>query len=176
MRFKSRFVVIMMIISIVSTYFIVDAMQQPIYKEKVVNDITRVPIIEVQYNEVEAQELYTLMRIVEAEATSGTVEQKSNVAHTILNRIESNMFPGTIKKVVFQKRQFSPISDGRYNKVNISDSTAKAVELALNGYKSHSSTFFMARKHSDIDNAVWFDRNLEFNFNDGMHEFFKEEK
>lgn len=118
-----------------------------------------------------------LERITEAEATSGTLEQKMNVARVVLNRVGSEDFPDTIEEVVFQKingrYQFSPIYDKRYYSVEVTESTKEAVENVLNGEVAHSATFFMVRKYSDSDNVSWFDRNLNFLFNDGVHEFFE---
>lgn len=90
------------------------------------------------------EELEILYRIVEAE-TDGTLEQKINVCSCIFSRIESTEFPDTVKKVVFQKSQFSPISDGRYYTVKVSDRTKEAVEYVL----KNGITFF--DKDGNID-------------------------
>ena len=117
-------------------------------------------------------------RIVEAEATGGTIEQKMNVAQTVLNRVESDKFPNTVKSVVFQRNdgrwQFSPLYDGRYYTVSIKESTKKAVQNVLNSTSLHDGLYFVARSSADTDNVSWFDRNLEFLFDDGIHEHFKE--
>ena len=82
-----------------------------------------------------------LCRIVEAEVTGtgssfGTSDEvvrtcKFRVARVIINRVLSPQFPNTVEGVVFQKNQFSPLIDGRYYKVSITDLTRQAVEMAL---------------------------------------------
>ena len=93
----------------------------------------------VEYTEEEREILY---RIVEAEATDGTIQQKKNVASCILARVASNSFPNTIKGVVFEKGQFSPLKDGRYYSVKITDSTKEAVDEILANGREHDYLFF----------------------------------
>lgn len=97
------------------------------------------------------EELEILYRIVEAE-TDGTLEQKINVCSCIFSRIESTEFPDTVKKVVFQKSQFSPISDGRYYTVKVSDRTKEAVEYVL----KNGITFFDKDGNADIKTRYLF--------------------
>ena len=80
---------------------------------------------------VTEKEYDILCHIVEAEATDGTPGQKQNVASNIFTRVESSEWPNSIEKVVFQKGQYSPISDGRYYSVKITESTKKAVDYIL---------------------------------------------
>ena len=141
--------------------------------------VTHTEIVEVEkelvkYKVLDAQELLNFMRLVESEATSGRLDQKLNVAHVILNRVSSESFPNTINKVIFQDGQFSPISDKRFYSIKVSDDTAKAVTMALSGENRHSSVYFMVRRWSSLNNIKWFDENLEFTFDDGLHEYFKE--
>ena len=119
-----------------------------------------------------------LLRIVEAEATGEDVTGKMLVANVILNRVNSDQFPDTVEKVVFQQKggkyQFSPIRDGRYNKVSISDTTREAVERVLNGEdQSQGALYFMSRRQANSKNARWFDNHLTKVLTHGTHEFFK---
>ena len=86
--------------------------------------------------ELSATEKNILMRIVEAEATGEDITGKMLVANVVLNRVNNSSFPDTVEGVVFQRNgsvyQFSPIKDGRYYKVEISDETKKAVKRVLN--------------------------------------------
>ena len=85
--------------------------------------------------ELTDEEIEIFERIVEAEVTTNNYEGKLAVANVILNRIESERFPNTMKEVVFAKRQFSPISDGRYYKVKVTELTKQVVQDALSGYR-----------------------------------------
>ena len=124
------------------------------------------------------EELEVLLRIVEAEAGTEDEEGKLLVANVVLNRLTDDQFPDTIAGVVFQKEngiaQFSPIVDGAYYQVEISDETINAVERALLGEDiSQGALYFAARKYADNTKMKWFDENLNYLFVHGGHEFFK---
>ena len=120
-----------------------------------------------------------LLRIVEAEATAEDVKGRMLVANVILNRVLSSKFPDNITDVVFQSNgktyQFSPIKDGRYWSVTVSDKTREAVERVLNGEDySQGALYFAARELANPNNMSWFDRELTRLFRYGVHEFFKD--
>ncbi len=115
--------------------------------------------------------------IVEAEAGGEDINGRILVANVILNRMESPIFPGTVEGVVFQKSggtfQFSPIRDGRYYRVKVSDETIEAVERALLGEDySEGALYFVSRKGAAPDKMRWFDNHLTRLFQYGGHEFF----
>ena len=92
--------------------------------------------------------------------------------------MENDAFPDTVSGVVFQKEkgvtQFSPVSNGSYYRVEISDETVSAVGRALMGEDiSQGALYFAARKYADRDKMKWFDEQLTFLFAHGGHEFFK---
>lgn len=118
-----------------------------------------------------------LLRIVEAEAGGEDIEGRMLVASVVLNRVESDVFPDTVKDVVFQKEngtaQFSPAYSGRYDRVTVSEATIEAVERVLEGEDiSCGALYFVARKRADSDSMRWFDEKLTFLFAHGGHEFF----
>lgn len=80
----------------------------------------------------EQQDWEALLRIVEAEAGCEDEEGRLLVANVVLNRVADKHFPDTIHEVVFQKEngvtQFSPVANGRYWKVEITEKTMAAVE------------------------------------------------
>lgn len=119
-----------------------------------------------------------LLRIVEAEATSEDVKGRMLVANVVLNRVLSKGFPNSIAEVVFQKNgnvyQFSPIKDGRYWSVKVSDKTREAVERVLAGEdESQGALFFVARRMANQNAVRWFDEALQYLFQYGVHEFYK---
>ena len=120
-----------------------------------------------------------LLRIVEAEATAEDVKGRMLVANVILNRVLSSKFPDNITDVVFQNNgktyQFSPIKDGRYWSVTVSEKTREAVERVLSGEDySQGALYFAARELANPNNMSWFDRELTRLFRYGVHEFFKD--
>lgn len=124
------------------------------------------------------EDLETLLRIVEAEAGNEDEEGKLLVANVVLNRVNSEVFPDTVSGVVFQREkgvsQFSPVANGSFYRVKISEGTVNAVERALTGEDiSQGALYFVARKYADSNKVKWFDNNLTFLFKHGGHEFFK---
>lgn len=130
---------------------------------------------------LEQEELEALLRIVEAEAGCEDEEGKLLVANVVLNRLNSDKFPDSITEIVFQREngvtQFSPVADGSYYKVTISEETVDAVGRALAGEDiSRGALYFAARKYADSDSMRWFDEKTTLLFRHGGHEFFTDEK
>ena len=139
----------------------------------------------VDYNVLERKAKYTLsqedydvlLRIVEAEAGCEDIKGKMLVAGVVMNRVESSKFPDTVKEVVFQKGngtvQFSPVRDGRLEKVKVSEETKAAVKRVLSGEDiTEGALYFAARKYADPERMKWFDNSLTLLFSYGGHEFF----
>ena len=121
-------------------------------------------ILKLEYNDYNV-----LLKIVEAEAGGEDTIGKIMVANVILNRVNSDRFPNTVTEVVYQKSQFSPISDGRINTVSISQETLNAVERALNGEDySNGALYFRSVRC----NSTWFDNKLTRVTEHGNHIFY----
>lgn len=137
-------------------------------------------VLEMTYNshmdiELSESEITILQRIVEAEATGEDIYGRMLVANVVLNRMHDDEFPDSIEGVVFQKGQFSPISDGRYYTVTITKKTKEAVKRVLSGEDySEGALYFFARSKTSTKKARWFDNSLQRLFKYGGHEFYKE--
>ena len=143
--------------------------QQRILSLNVITRKTRVPVTQSEYED--------LLRIVEAEAGGEDKKGKMLVANVVLNRVESDDFPNSISEVIFQSdngiTQFSPISDGRFYQVTVSQETIEAVNQVLMGEdNSQGALYFAARKSANQENMRWFDKNLTRLVAYGGHEFF----
>lgn len=130
------------------------------------------------YRFLAEDELEILQRIVEAEAGNEDEDGKLLVANVVLNRVDSDSFPGTVTEVVFQQSkgvtQFSPVASGRIHTVEVSEETIAAVERALAGEDiSQGALYFAARKYASSKKMRWFDEKLTFLFRHGGHEFYK---
>ncbi|AWV32003.1 cell wall hydrolase [Paenibacillus sp. FSL R7-0048] len=97
---------------------------------------------------VSEEELLLLQKIVMAEAEGEPYKGKVAVANVVLNRLRSANFPDTIYKVIYQKSQFSPVANGRLNRVKPNDDSIKAVNAALSGVKEvpDNTYFFLSLK------------------------------
>ncbi|WP_139376806.1 cell wall hydrolase [Halobacillus salinus] len=90
-----------------------------------------------------ANEKDLLSRLVEAEAKGESYAGKVAVATVVLNRVESELFPDSLRGVILQEYQFTPVSNGQINKPASQESKA-AVEEALDyqGYDNESLFFY----------------------------------
>ncbi|WP_438347594.1 cell wall hydrolase [Paenibacillus sp. FA6] len=118
------------------------------------------------------EELLMLRKIVMAEAEGEPYEGKVAVANVVLNRLRSANFPNTIYKVIYQKYQFSPVANGRFDRVKPSEDTIYAVNEALNGRKevSDDTYYFLSLKLAE-DLTVHHTRT--FSATIGNHSFYK---
>ena len=71
-------------------------------------------------------------RVVEAEAGNQDLKGKRLVAAVIYNRVASEEFPDTIREVLTEPKQFSTVSNGSINRVEISVETKQAIQLEEN--------------------------------------------
>lgn len=140
--------------------------------------VVNVSIMERDYIiDVSKEDYDNMLRIVEAEAGGEDKTGKLLVANVIINRVKNEKFPDNITDVIFQREhgvsQFSPVRDGRFYEVTVSDETREAVDAALYGQdESEGALYFMARKYVEKNKAEWFDKNLKYLFQYGGHEFF----
>ena len=75
-----------------------------------------------------------LARLINGEARGEPYNGQVAVGAVILNRVKSAKFPNTIAGVIYQKGQFSCITDGQFNVAIDENSTVyKAAEEAMNG-------------------------------------------
>lgn len=118
-----------------------------------------------------------LCRLVEAEAGGEDFQGKKLVAHVVLNRLEHEQFPDTIEDVVFETRQgitqFSPVKDGRYYRVKVSEETKTAVEQAVKDEdNAGGALYFVNSEIADRSAMKWFDSKCTYLFRHGNHDFF----
>ena len=127
--------------------------------------------------ELSEDDLNILLRIVEAEAGGEDENGKLLVANVVLNRVKSPLFPDTVREVVYQQDygvyQFSPVKDGRIDRVTVSAETRRAVERAIYGEDiSRGALYFAARSRASGESMRWFDSSLTWLFAYGGHEFY----
>jgi N-acetylmuramoyl-L-alanine amidase len=87
-------------------------------------------------------EIDILASLVQAEAKGESFEGKVAVAAVVLNRAGDSRFPDSIRGVIFQRGQFSPVANGSINKRADSESY-EAVHKAIEGYDpTRGAVFF----------------------------------
>ena len=117
-----------------------------------------------------AETTYLLCKIAMAEAESEGVKGKALVMLVVLNRVWSNEFPDTIEEVIFQKNQFSPVANGRYDAVEPDEECYEALKLIQVDHWNESQDALYFESKSD---SKWHSENLEFLFKYGKHYFYK---
>lgn len=96
-----------------------------------------------------------LARIVRAEAQTEPFEGKVAVAGVVLNRVESPKFPNSIKKVIYQKGQFQPVSNGEIKKPADKESIKAVYEAIKNRKKIAKDSLFFY--NPTIATSRWLD-------------------
>lgn len=121
---------------------------------------------------VSEEELLLLQKIVMAEAEGEPYQGKVAVANVVLNRLRSANFPDTIYKVIYQKSQFSPVANGRLNRVKPNEDCIKAVNAALSGVKEvpDDTYFFLSLK---LAQDLTVHHSQEYVKTIGNHTFYK---
>jgi len=104
---------------------------------------------------VSSYEKRLLAQIVTAEAKGEPYAGQVAVAVVILNRVKSSQFPNTIHTVIYEPRQFTPVSDGTIDKP-ASASAERAVDeaLAFQGQGNGSLFFYNPKTATNHWNAT----------------------
>lgn len=128
---------------------------------------------EVHSMDWDAHESYLLAKIAMAEAEGESTEGKAMVIMVVLNRVFDSRFPGTIEEVIYQKNQFSPLKDGRWDEVEPDEDCWKALDLIMldRWDESEGATYFEATYNGE---NTWHSRNLVYIKTIGKHNFYKE--
>ena len=123
-----------------------------------------------QKEEISDDDKYMLAKIAMAEAEGESTKSKALVIATVLNRVKSNEFPNTVKEVIFQKSQFTPTSNGRWERVEPNDDCYKALNMVLKGEISSQGSLYF-ESCSNANN--WHSKNLKYLFEIDAFRFYK---
>ena len=129
--------------------------------------------------ELTENEVYLLAKINECEAGNQNIETRMLVVLTVLNRVKSDSFPGTIEEVIKENHngvyQFSPLcKGGSWYDTEPSEEAYKAVDLVIeelfNGVDTSDGALYF-ESCEDEDN--WHSRNLEYLYQSDDIRFYK---
>lgn len=124
----------------------------------------------------DVDEAYILAKIAMAEAEGEDTEGKALVILTVLNRVWSPQFPGTIEEVIAEENAFSSYSNGRYDRVEPDEDCWAALELIQEtGWDESRGALYFERTPEDGE-STWHSRNLERLFIHGNHTFYTEKE
>lgn len=104
------------------------------------------PVREIQVSRAERfsqEDIELLARLVSAEARDEPFDGQVAVANVVLNRVASNEFPDTIRKVIYQPGQFESVSNDSINAEAAGEAVA-ATKEAIEGLAmvGPETTFF----------------------------------
>lgn len=127
-------------------------------------------------------ELRYMTSIIYCEARGESYQGKKAVGIVVMNRVRSDKFPDTVKKVIYQSGQFSPVRNGsldsalsKYDKMKKKDkftgamkSCQKAAKEVLNG----ATTIEVKGKKKEMKSYLFFSRYVAgAKFQLGAHQF-----
>ena len=111
-----------------------------------------------------------LARMIWAESRGEPYEGKVAVGAVIMNRVKSSRFPNTLRDVLYQPRQFSPVGDGSFNRANPGDSEYRAAREALYGNDPTKGALFFYNPEGT--SQTWHE-TLTHTVTIGSHRFFR---
>lgn len=117
------------------------------------------------------EDSYLLAKIAMAEAEGCNTRTKTLIILCVLNRVSSDEFPDTIHDVIFQTNQFSPIDNGRWDRVEPNEDCWEAVKVVMEAKYDYSGGATYFESCDDEDN--WHSRNLEFLYESDGIRFYK---
>jgi N-acetylmuramoyl-L-alanine amidase len=123
--------------------------------------------------ELDSGDSYLLAKIAMAEAEGEDTEGKALVMLVVLNRVKSDRFPNTVEGVIYQKNQFSPVSNGRFDSVEPDEDCWSALEMIQTEHwdGSQGATYFESKSES-----TWHSEHLSFLFQHGNHYFYEDKE
>lgn len=129
------------------------------------------------------KKLYIFAKIIHCEdqvRNANEIYSGAAVGRSIIKRLEDPEFGNTLESIIWEKNQFSPISDGSWDKKEPTELDYKAAKLALsnepiygeNGIEISEATFFVQPETANKKNYEWFQNNLIYLDKIGCHEFY----
>jgi N-acetylmuramoyl-L-alanine amidase len=101
-----------------------------------------------------------LEKISIAEAGGESVECMAMVMLVVLNRAWSDEFPNTIKEVLYENKQFTPISNGSYDSAVPNEKSQEALNMIMQGWNESQNALYF----ESCSGESWHSRNLEYLF------------
>ncbi|MFA5527906.1 MAG: cell wall hydrolase [Peptostreptococcales bacterium] len=133
------------------------------------NHQTMISTMAFQPSSYSEEDIYWLSRIIEAEAQGEPYEGKLAVANVIINRKNNSEFPNTIKEVIFDGYQFTPVIIGTiYN--TPSEASVKAAKDALAGKNNIGNCLYFLNPTKSTN--FWIVKNKTFFTSIDNHDFY----
>ena len=113
--------------------------------------------------------LYWMSHIIFAESGNQPLAGKIAVGNVVLNRVASSLFPNTVYEVIFQRGQFTPVSNGSIYKEPNEESVV-AAKLCLDGANTAGNALYFINPRTAPNS--WAARNRSYVATIGAHAFY----
>jgi len=113
--------------------------------------------------------LYWLSHIIYAESGNQSLEGKIAVGNVVLNRVASSKFPNTVYEVIFQRNQFTPVSNGTIY-ATPTEECVIAAKLCLDGANTAGNALYFINPRYSPNS--WASRNRPYVATIGAHAFY----
>ena len=118
------------------------------------------------------EEAYMLAKLSMAEAEDQDIKGKALVIMVVLNRVSSKKFPDNINDVIFQDKQFAPISNGRYDRVEPDQDCWDALSMVERGWDESEGALYFESESS----STWHRNHLQLLFRHEEHIFYMDKE
>lgn len=116
------------------------------------------------------EDVYWLSRIISAESGNQALTGKIAVGDVIMNRVADPRFPKTVRDVIFQTNQFSPVGNGSIDREPTAESVV-AAKLVLEGANTAQDSLYFV--NPNLSPNSWAARNRTHVATIGAHAFFE---
>ena len=142
-------------------------------KETEEPEVAVVPHMNRQKYDLDSHEAYLLAKIAMAEAESEDTQCKALVMLVVLNRVQNEKFPNSVEAVIYEDKQFTPILDGRFDRVEPNQDCWGALDLVQSGWNESEGALYF---ELTTDEETWHNTHLEKLFDHGTTTFYAEKK
>lgn len=111
--------------------------------------------------ELSDQDKLLLAKIIESEAGICDYETKVATGCVVVNRVLSDLYPDTLKEVIYEPGQFDVVDNGRMVSSEPSPDALRAAEAALTEDSVQMSTVMLVRALSGPKSLEWIDYEVE---------------
>lgn len=116
------------------------------------------------------EDLYWMSRIIDSESQGQPLYGQLAVGSVVMNRVASKDFPDTVKGVIFQPKQFTPVSNRTiYNTPHKHSITV--AKMVLNGYMAEKNALYFL--NPDKSTSFWIVKNRKLVASIGDHDFYR---
>lgn len=144
---------------------------ETVIEEKIVLEPLENSLEKNKEDEWSANEIYMMAKLVMAEAEGESVETKAMVVQVVLNRVADEEFPNNIIDVIYDEGQFTPVSDGRFNRVEPNQECYDAIKKIKDSEIDVNKDILYFE--TVTDKKTWHSENLQFLFQSGNLNFYR---